>query len=498
MRKLTVLLILLTIFPVFSYSQFNGYKVKGGAQFHYLFPTTELQPDQFSFLARGFINFELNKYLELELGGGYGQFKMTDELTKYPGTGVVSADIIPIDLRLRIAPFNSKSVNPYFYVGAGVLNYNVKEGANTHNLVGENVVPNTTLPGFEEGWTAILPTVGAGLEVPIANGLLWDMNAGFSYFMSDKVNNIVWGKMNDGAINIGTGLTYTGGVDADDDKDGLLTSYEEKIGTDPENPDTDGDGLKDGDEVKKYSTNPLSKDSDNDELNDYDEVIKYMTYPTNPDTDGDGLKDGQEVLTYKTDPKLVDTDNDGLNDYAEVMSTKTDPLKSDTDGDGLSDGDEVNKYRTNPLKIDTDGGTINDGVEVGRGTNPLDANDDVEKKKEMQVGEVLILEGINFETNSSSINSESEQILKKSLEYIKQHPNETYEISGHTDSRGSVSKNKKLSEARAQSVMNWLIANGVEASRLSAVGYGPDRPIAPNDTPDNMYKNRRIEFKRVK
>mgnify|MGYP000848178911 FL=1 len=496
MKKFFLILLLLTAVSPVTFAQFDGYNWKGGVQFNYLYPTTELTSDKFSFLGRGFINKELNKYLELELGFGFGRYLMTDELTGYPNTDRVESTIIPIDLRLKYTPFHDKNVNPYLYVGFGLLRYYVTWGSASYNPEGENT-PGPFAGAIENGWTGF-PTAGIGSEFRIANGVFLDLTAGYSYYLSDMVNNVKWGDLQDGAINAGLGLTFTGPADADDDLDGLMTSYEETIGTDPMNPDTDGDGLKDGEEVKKYNTNPLAADSDNDGLNDGEEVLKYKTNPVNPDTDGDGLKDGEEVQKYNTDPLNPDTDGDGLNDGSEVSIHKTNPLKSDTDGDGLSDGDEVNRYKTNPLKADTDGGTVNDGIEVGRGTNPLEASDDVEKKKEMQVGEVLILEGINFETNSSSITSESEEILMKSLEYINAHPDESYEISGHTDSRGTRAKNMKLSEDRATSVMNWLISHGVSSSRLKAIGYGPDNPIAPNDTPENMYKNRRIEFKRVK
>ena len=154
------------------------------------------------------------------------------------------------------------------------------------------------------------------------------------------------------------------------------------------------------------------------------------------------------------------------------------------------------KYKTNPLDADTDKGTVNDGIEVNRGTNPLDSADDVEKK--MEVGEKLILEGINFETNSSSITADSEDILDKSFKYIQAHPEDNFEISGHTDSRGSRNHNMRLSKDRADSVKDWLVNKGVDTSRLSTEGYGPDQPIDSNDTEEGRAKNRRIEFKRTK
>jgi len=101
----------------------------------------------------------------------------------------------------------------------------------------------------------------------------------------------------------------------------VLDSYLFEIGyyTDPNNPDTDGDGLTDG-----------------------QEVLIYGTDPTNPDTDGDGLSDGDEVLIHGTDPLLWDTDGDGLSDYFEVITMPClDPLNPDTDGDGIPDGEEI-------------------------------------------------------------------------------------------------------------------------------------------------------------
>jgi outer membrane protein OmpA-like peptidoglycan-associated protein len=71
-------------------------------------------------------------------------------------------------------------------------------------------------------------------------------------------------------------------------------------------------------------------------------------------------------------------------------------------------------------------------------------------------------------------------------------------ISGHTDNAGKRDKNIKLSLDRANAVKAWLVAKGIPEARMSTAGYGPDQPIAPNDTPENMQKNRRIEFQRTK
>ena len=174
----------------------------------------------------------------------------------------------------------------------------------------------------------------------------------------------------------------------------------------------------------------------------------------------------------------------------------TNPLKSDTDSDGLTDGDEVKLHSTDPLNADTDGGSVKDGEEVARGTDPLDAKDDVVEK--IEIGVVIVLEGINFEYNSADITPDSESTLMKALKTLQDNPDIEVEISGHTDSDGSSSYNMGLSQRRADSVKDWLVSHGISSDKIQAVGYGEDNPIAPNDTPENKYKNRRIEFKRTK
>ncbi|HNL83480.1 MAG TPA: OmpA family protein, partial [Chitinophagaceae bacterium] len=83
---------------------------------------------------------------------------------------------------------------------------------------------------------------------------------------------------------------------------------------------------------------------------------------------------------------------------------------------------------------------------------------------------------------------------------MNKYPTMVIEISGHTDSKGKDDYNMKLSQARANAVKNYLIAKGIAAERMTAVGYGETKPIAPNqidgkDNPEGRKKNRRTEFK---
>jgi outer membrane protein OmpA-like peptidoglycan-associated protein len=101
---------------------------------------------------------------------------------------------------------------------------------------------------------------------------------------------------------------------------------------------------------------------------------------------------------------------------------------------------------------------------------------------------------INFETGKADIQPESMPIIEQIAALLEDNPTLKVSIEGHTDNVGSVDSNKVLSEKRAQSVYNELISRGIEATRLSAVGWGQERPIADNRTEDGRAKNRRVEI----
>ncbi len=101
---------------------------------------------------------------------------------------------------------------------------------------------------------------------------------------------------------------------------------------------------------------------------------------------------------------------------------------------------------------------------------------------------------ILFKSDSAALDKKSTPTLNKLAEVAKACPRVVINIEGHTDSRGNASMNMKLSERRAQSIVDYLVKAGVEEGRLKAKGYGPTRPIAPNNSAANMARNRRIEF----
>jgi outer membrane protein OmpA-like peptidoglycan-associated protein len=284
---------------------------------------------------------------------------------------------------------------------------------------------------------------------------------------------------------------------ADSEGDGLKDGEEVKrYRSNPLRADTDGDGLKDGSEVVEHKTDPTKSDTDEDGLSDGEEIQKYMTDPVKVDTDGDSLPDGEEVTKHRSDPRKVDTDSDALSDWDEVRTFATDPSKADTDGDGLTDGDEAKTHKTDPANADTDGGGVNDGAEVARGTNPLRPQDDVAKAAPLVLerGKTVILEGVNFATGSAVLTRESERTLEKAFVALVVNPDIRVEIAGYTDNVGSAAINERLSQRRADAVKAWLVKRGIGARRMTTVGKGMRDPIAPNDVPEGRAQNRRIEF----
>jgi len=527
MKKTKIFLfsfLFLAIFSTNLNAQLNDYAYKLGVQASYVSPDTFFEPDGISFQVRPFIRFELGSAFDLGLGVGYGWMKMKDK-----SENEVKTTIIPADIRLLFSPITSNSWNPYLTAGIGGVYWK-------NNTPPLNPKKNTT----DESTTDIFVPVGIGSEFALSEDWLLDLHAILNVSWTEHMTGYNAPDNNDALLKndawwtFGIGIAYSSeSCSKDSDNDGISECDEKGLGldpnnkdtdsdgledgaelnkykTDPKNADTDGDNLKDGEEVITYSTNPLKKDSDDDGLNDFAEVITYKSDPLKTDSDGDKISDGDEVSKFKTNPTKKDSDNDGLDDYYELNTSKTDPLLADTDGDGLSDGNEINIYNTNPKNIDSDGDKLFDGVEVNElktnalskdtdnggvydflevklGKNPLDPKDDIAS---------IDLE-ITFKVNSAKLSNEAvaklEKVLPKAKEILSISKS-VIEIQGHTDASGSDKANKKISEKRAKSVYDWFISKGIDETRISYKGYGESQPKYSNKTNEGKAKNRRIEL----
>lgn len=107
----------------------------------------------------------------------------------------------------------------------------------------------------------------------------------------------------------------------------------------------------------------------------------------------------------------------------------------------------------------------------------------------------FVLEDCNFETGKSTLEPESYAVIDELYAYLVRKSDEIIEIGGHTDNVGKAAANLKLSEERATAVKNYLLAKGIDESRLSAKGYGMTVPVSDNKTEEGRAQNRRTEVK---
>ena len=156
------------------------------------------------------------------------------------------------------------------------------------------------------------------------------------------------------------------------------------------------------------------------------------------------------------------------------------PTSHDSDKDGVPDEED---------KCPNEKETIN-GFEDDDG-----CPDEGPAKVIVEQGRIRILETVKFKTGSAELDPQSHSILNQVALTMRANPKiKRIRVEGHTDETGSRDRNMELSQQRAESVRNYLIGRRVSPQRLSAKGYGPDRPLAKGNDDDAHAKNRRVEF----
>ena len=114
--------------------------------------------------------------------------------------------------------------------------------------------------------------------------------------------------------------------------------------------------------------------------------------------------------------------------------------------------------------------------------------------KPIKAGQSVVLRNIFYETDKYDLKDESHAELNKMIAFMKKNPKVKVEVSGHTDNTGSKPHNQELSENRAKAVVDYLVNNGVDKSRITFKGYADTKPIATNATEAGKAQNRRTEF----
>jgi OOP family OmpA-OmpF porin len=182
------------------------------------------------------------------------------------------------------------------------------------------------------------------------------------------------------------------------------------------------------------------------------------------DNDGDGIADAKDRCPLRPETKNGIDDQDGC-------------PETDDDGDGL-----LGSLDQCPNAPET-----RNGFKDGDG-----CPDELPAGVKLAVG---VIKGVQFRGLTGELLSASLASLDPIVEMMKQYPDVKVEIGGHTDGRGNASNNRALSQKRAETVKAYLVSRGVPADRISAIGYGMDRPVATNKSAAGRAANRRVEVK---
>jgi len=273
--------------------------------------------------------------------------------------------------------------------------------------------------------------------------------------------------------------------------------------------DLDADGV--GDRKDKCPGTPLGA------------LVDKSGCPT--DADGDGVFDGLDTCANtakgaKVDAKGCPTDGDGDGVFDGLDTCANTPkgarvdakgCPTDADKDGVADGldrcdNTPGGAKVNPegCPLDSDRDGVYDGIDlcdhtpegarVDKNGCPIEVS---EKETQLLDTGMIRIENINFDTGKATLKPESFKVLDEVGGILMQWPQLQFEVGGHTDSRGSDANNQKLSDSRAQAVLDYLQQKfpGLGSGQYTAKGYGESKPVSDNKTALGMAKNRRVEFK---
>jgi OOP family OmpA-OmpF porin len=339
---------------------------------------------------------------------------------------------------------------------------------------------------------------------------------------------------------IGVGLVYSWGgkiaqkAPLDSDGDGVPDDMDKCPGTPPNTPvdangcelDSDGDGVVDSKD-KCPGTPPGTK-------------VDADGCPIDGDADGDGVKDSKDQcpgtpagskvndvgceigeiilrgVVFETGKDVITPQSALILDSVATGAASQPGTKVEIRGHTDDVGSEalnmdLSRRRAEAVKayLVSKGANAADLTTVGLGEmQHIAANDTPENREQnrrvtlqfldvsrLPPGEELTLRGVTFRTGSAQLTPSDRLIIDSVVGYVQSRPTYAVEVQGYTDDRGSDAANQTLSEARAKAVADYLVSKGVDAGRLTAVGFGETKPIAPNDTDAGRSQNRRVTLK---
>jgi len=277
--------------------------------------------------------------------------------------------------------------------------------------------------------------------------------------------------------------------------------------------DTDGDGVKDKVDLCPETPGKVElagcPDKDNDGIADKDDACPDVAgkpeFKGCPDTDGDGIIDSEDACPTTAGKKDLkgcpDRDNDGVADKddkcPDVAGKKEYAGCPDRDGDGIADNDDdcpevkgLAQFKGCP---DTDGDGVPDNLDKCPEVFGVASNfgcPDVKKSEFFKV--------VYFDINKSVAIAKYTKDLDEVVAIMNDHSDVSVSVEGNADETGTASYNLKLSEKRADYVINYLVKKGIAKDRLVKKFYGKTNPAADNKTAEGRALNRRVEIKTVK
>ena len=388
------------------------------------------------------------------------------------GFSTIGAGVI-FDLSIKDEAF------PYLFAGIASFSFNPR---------GEG---GTKLPNNEAGvysTTEVNYLGELGVRFPVTDNLSVNVSGGVQISPNDWLDDKAIGITNDMFFTAFAGISYSFLTEFDSDADGVVDSKDMC-------PDTPT-GI-------KVDENGCPLDSDKDGVPDYLD-------------DCPGTPNGASV--DKTGCPL-DSDRDGIPDYTDLCPNTPSGIDVDdfgcpfdSDGDGVFDYQdkcpdtpyevEVDKYGC-PVDDDLDG--VPDYLDQCPGTLPGVQVDEqgcelviiMEPTPEFNPNQLILSSETSFEFNSAKLKEAAYPELDKLLEQMKKYPLSRWKIVGYTDNVGSEDGNIKMSQMRAESVLNYFVSRGIPKVRFEVIGMGSKDPIADNNTPEGRAQNRRVEINRI-
>ena len=397
------------------------------------------------------------------------------------------SNLDPVEYRTSITTFGGGvifdlSINdvafPYLFAGVGSLNFNPK---------GEGGV---NLPNNEAGMynTTEVNYLGEiGFRFPVTDNLSVNINGSIQISPNDWLDDKAIGISNDMFYTAMAGISYS-----------FLTEF-----------DSDGDGVVDSKDICPNTPSGVKVDENGCPLDgDKDGVPDYLD--DCPGTPGGAPVDKRGCP--------LDSDKDGVFDYTDLCPNTPTGIAVDdfgcpfdSDGDGVFDyldkcpntpyGVEVDNYGC-PLDDDLDG--VPDYLDQCPGTLPgvqVDENGCelviLMPEREINPNQLILSSETSFEFNSAKLKQTAYSNLDLLLEQMKKFPTSRWKIVGYSDNVGSEDGNIKMSQMRAESVLNYFVSRGIPKVRFEVSGMGSKNPIADNNTPEGRAKNRRVEINRI-